>query len=139
MKYLLDTNVLSEFAKAAVDPAVLSWMKRTDELQITLSVISVGEIQKGISRTPQGKLQQELQTWLTNRLIPRFGIRILPLTSSDLQRWGQLLGEAERSGEPLRPVDTLLAAMALNHNLILVTRNTRNFAHTGVRIINPWT
>lgn len=138
MKYLLDTTVLSEFAKRTVDPAVIAWLQKTDELQLTISVVSLGEIQKGISSMPRGKLQQDLQTWLDSRLIPRFGLRALPLTSSDLQRWGQLLGEATKSGEPLSPVDTLLAAVALNRDLILVTRNTGDFALTGVRIIDPW-
>lgn len=138
MKYLLDTNVLSEFAKTTVDPAVISWLKRTDELQMAISVVSVGEIQKGIARMPRGKLQQDLQTWLDSRLVPRFGIRVLPLAASDLQRWGRLLGEAAKSGESLSPVDTLLAAVALNRDLIMVTRNTGDFALTGVRIIDPW-
>ena len=137
MKYLLDTNVLSEFARTNVDPAIVSWLKRTDELQMAISVVSVGEIQKGISRMPRGKLQQDLQSWLDSRLIPRFGIRALPLATSDFQRWGRLLGEATKSGESLSPVDTLLAAVALNRDLILVTPNTGNFALTGVRIIDP--
>jgi toxin FitB len=139
MKYLLDTNVLSEFAKPTVDPVVLSWMRTTDELQMAISVVSAGEIQKGISRMPQGRRQQELQTWLDNELIPRFGDRALPLELLDLQRWGRLLGEAKRSGNSLPPVDTLLAAAALNRGLIVFTRNTRDFARAGVEIINPWT
>ena len=105
---------------------------------MAISVVSVGEMQKGISRMPRGKLQHDLQTWLDSRLVPRFGIRVLPLAASDLQRWGRLLGEAAKSGESLSPVDTLLAAVALNRDLILVTRNTGDFALTGVRIIDPW-
>jgi predicted nucleic acid-binding protein len=139
VRYLLDTNVLSEFAKPTVDPAVLSWMRTTDELQMAISVISVGEIQKGISRMPEGKRQQELQAWLDNELIPRFGDRALPLELTDLQRWGRLWGEAKKSGDSLPPVDTLLAACAFNRNLIVVTRNTRDFERVGVEIINPWT
>jgi predicted nucleic acid-binding protein len=139
VKYLLDTNVLSEFAKPTVDPAVLSWMRTTDELQMAISVVSVGEIQKGISRMTEGKRQQELQAWLDNELVPRFGDRALPLDLSDLQRWGRLLGKAKKSGDSLPPVDTLLAASALNRNLIVVTRNTRDFERAGVEIINPWT
>ncbi|MEA3278667.1 MAG: type II toxin-antitoxin system VapC family toxin [Pseudomonadota bacterium] len=136
---MLDTNVLSEFAKPTVDPAVLSWMRMTDELQMGISVVSIGEIQKGISRMPEGQRQQDLQVWLDVQLIPRFGNRALPLELSDLQRWGRLLGEAKKSGESLPPVDTLLAAVALNRDLIVVTRNTCDFKRTGVEIINPWT
>lgn len=138
MKYLLDTNVLSEFAKPIADPAVLSWLRSTDELQMGLSVVSVGEIQKGVSKMPQGRRQQDLQTWLDDQLIPRFGARTLPLELPDLQRWGRLLGEAKKTGEPLPPVDTLLAASALNRDLIVVTRNTQNFLRTGVRLLDPW-
>lgn len=95
MKYLLDTNVISEFAKPVVDLAVLSWMRTTDELQMAISVISIGEIQKGISGMAQGRRRQALQAWLDGALVPRFGARILPLERSDLQRWGRLLGEAK--------------------------------------------
>jgi len=139
VKYLLDTNVISEFAKPVVDPAVLSWMRTTDELQMAISVISIGEIQKGISSMAQGRRRQELQTWLDGALVPRFGTRILPLGLPDLQRWVKLLGEAKQSGDLLPPVDTLLAVTALNHALSMVTRNTRDFTRTGVEIINPWT
>lgn len=139
MKYLLDTNVISEFAKPVVDPAVLSWMRTTDELQMAISVISIGELQKGISGMVQGKRRQELQTWLDGALVPRFGVRILPLERPDLQRWGRLLGEAKQSGDSLPPIDTLLAVTALNRNLSMVTRNTRDFACTGVELIDPWT
>lgn len=138
MKYLLDTNVLSEFAKPTVDPAVLSWMRATDELQMVISVVSVGEIQKGTSRMTQGRRQQELQAWLDRELIPRFGVRVLSLELLDLQLWGRLLGEAMKSGDSLPPVDTMLAAVALNRDLIVVTRNTGDFGRTGVEIVNPW-
>lgn len=139
MKYLLNTNVISEFVKPMVDPAVLSWMRTTDELQMAISVISIGEIQKGISGMVQGKRRQELQTWLDDALVPRFGTRILPLKLSDLQRWGRLLGEAKQSGDLIPPVDTLLAATALNRNLSMVARNRWDFSRTGVEIIDPWT
>ena len=135
---MLDTNVLSEFAKPTVDPAVLSWMRATDELQMVISVVSVGEIQKGISRMTQGKRQQELQAWLDRELIPRFGVRVLSLELLDFQLWGRLLGEAMKSGDSLSPVDTMLAAVALNRDLIVITRNTGDFARTGVEIVNPW-
>jgi len=139
VKYLLNTNVISEFVKPMVDPAVLSWMRTTDELQMAISVISIGEIQKGISGMVQGKRRQELQTWLDDALVPRFGTRILPLKLSDLQRWGRLLGEAKQSGDLIPPVDTLLAATALNRNLSMVARNRWDFSRTGVEIIDPWT
>lgn len=138
-KFLLDTNALSEFVKATVNLGLLDWMQQTEEASMAISVVSVGEIQKGISRMPQGRRQTDLQDWLDNQLIPRFDQRILAIELSDMQRWGQLMGEAIKRGATLPAVDALLASAALNRDLVLVSRNERDFARTGVRLLNPWT
>lgn len=138
-KFLLDTNVLSEFAKSRVNQGLLDWMRETDETLMAMSVVSVGEIQKGITRMPAGQRQTDLQDWLDSELIPRFGERILPLDRWDMQRWGRMLGMAIQQGETLPTVDALLAAVALNRGLIVVTRNQRDFERTGASLLNPWT
>jgi toxin FitB len=137
--FLLDTNVLSEFAKPRVNPGLLDWMQHSDETGMAISVVSVGEIQKGISRMPEGRRQTDLQAWLDQHLVPRFQQRILALDLNDMQRWGRMMGTAIKQGGTLPAIDALLAAVALNRRLILVTRNARDFERTGVNLLNPWT
>lgn len=138
-RFLLDTNVLSEFTKPTVNPGLLDWLRRNDEDLMAISVVSVGEIQKGISRMPDGRRRLDLQRWLDEQLIPRFEHRILPIELENMLRWGRLMGDAMTQGQPLPAVDTLLASVALDRNLILVSRNERDFARTGVDLLNPWT
>lgn len=137
--FLLDTNVLSEFAKPKVNPGLFDWMQHSDETRMAISVVSVGEIQKGLSRMPEGRRQTDLQAWLDQYLVPRFQQRILAIDLNDMQRWGRMMGAAIKKGETLPAVDSLLAAVALNRGLILVTRNTRDFERTGVTLLDPWT
>ncbi len=137
--FLLDTNVLSEFAKPKVNPGLFDWMQQSDETRMAISIVSVGEIQKGISRMPDGRRQTDLQAWLDQHLVPRFQQRILPLDLNDMRRWGRMMGAASKAGETLPAIDALLAAVALNRRLILVSRNTRDFERTGVTLLNPWT
>nr|WP_276570170.1 type II toxin-antitoxin system VapC family toxin [Thiocystis violacea] len=136
---MLDTNVLSEFTKPRVNPGLFDWMQHSDETRMAISVVSVGEIQKGLSRMSEGRRQTDLQAWLDQSLVPRFQQRILALDLNDMQRWGRMMGAAIKQGETRPALDTLLAAVALNRGLILVTRNTRDFERTGVNLLNPWT
>ena len=138
MKYLLDTCVVSEFVKPAPSADLVRWLQETDDLLMGLSVISIGEIQDGIARLPAGKRKAGLQRWLENALIPRFDNRILPVRTEDALRWGNLLGQARRKGRPLPQTDGLIAAIALNRGLTVVTRNTRDFDSMGVPAHNPW-
>jgi predicted nucleic acid-binding protein len=138
VKFLLDTNVISEFAKDQINSGLLEWLAHGDERAMAISVVSIGEIEKGIAWMPHGKRRLVLQAWLETRLLPRFQDRILPLNTQDLRLWGQLVGAALKAGAPLPQMDTLIAAVAIHHNLTLVTRNTDDFKRTGVRLINPW-
>lgn len=104
-----------------------------------MSAISLGEIQNGISRLPDGQRKGALQEWLTNDLIPRFENRILPVTLDDMLLWGRLTGQAASLGKPLPTADAMLAATARNRCLTVVTRNERDFSRMGVELVNPWT
>lgn len=138
MSYLLDTCVLSEYTKKQPDPGVLAWVAGMPESELHLSVITLGEIQRGIERLADSPRKTALQTWLHDDLRLRFGPRLLPVDSEVMLGWGVLAARLEKSGRVLPFADGLIAAACMRQNLILVTRNVRDFEDTGVQIINPW-
>jgi predicted nucleic acid-binding protein len=132
--YLLDTNVLSELQKQNRDPKVFAWVQAVAPADLFVSAISIGEIEFGIARL-RGRdpvFEQRLSRWLdvTLRL---YGERVLPLTTGIARRWGRL---AAQQGN--RQLDLIIAATALEHGLIVATRNVSDFAPTGVPILNPF-
>ena len=138
MKYLLDTCLISEMVKKEPNPAVVSWLDEQDEQKLFLSVLNLGELQKGISKLPEGTKKIELQAWVALDLVERFTGRILEIDLETALSWGRLQGEAEQAGEKLPVMDSLIAAVATAHGLIVVTRNVRDIERCGVRVINPW-
>jgi predicted nucleic acid-binding protein len=136
--FLLDTNVISELIKSQPDSNVLRWIDETEEALLFLSVITLGEIRNGIERLNPGKRRGRLELWLTVDLRLRFQGRILTVDEAIAQRWGALSATAEKKGRPLPVIDGLLAATALHHDLMLVTRNDRDISRTGVPAFNPW-
>lgn len=138
MNYLLDTCLLSEFTRRQPQQKVIRWLDGIDEEKLFVSVITVGEIQHGIERLPESRRKVELLTWLNNSLINRFGARILSLDTSTLVLWGSLTARMENSGQPIAVMDGLIAATALQNNLIIATRNISDFLPCGVQLINPW-
>lgn len=135
MSYLVDTNVLSELRRKQPDPQVEAWFADRPRQALYLSVLTLGEIRKGIERLGDGPRQQQLLDWLEVELPNYFLGRVLAVDAHTADRWGRLLGGA---GRPVPAVDSLLAATALQHDLTLVTRNTADFAGLGLRLINPW-
>ena len=138
MKYLLDTCLISELVKKAPNPAVVSWLDEQDEQKLFLSVLNLGELQKGISKLPDGTKKSELQAWVALDLVERFTGRILEIDLDTALTWGRLQGEAEQAGDKLPVMDSLIAATAVAHGLIVVTRNVRDIERCGVRVCNPW-
>ena len=134
MNYLLDTVLLSELRKTERDPGVTAWISEHKNDELYVSVLSIGEIERGIemqrSRDPQ--FAQRLEHWL-NRLMTLYGERILPVTAEIAARWGRLSAQLGHSG-----ADLLLAATALEHDLTIVTRNEKHFIPAGVSVVNPW-
>jgi len=132
--YLLDTMVLSELRKKERNPSVTQWLSDKSDKELFISVVSIGEIAKGIAQ--QEKQNKEfaklLKQWLEKMLL-LYGQKILPVDVPIAKRWGELSVQAHNAG-----VDILLAATAIEHNLTIVTRNERHFSQTGVNIINPW-
>ncbi len=138
MKYLLDTCLISELVKKEPNPAVVSWLDEQDEQKLFLSVLNLGELQKGISKLPDGTRKSELQAWVALDLVERFTGRILEIDLETALCWGRLQGEAEQAGEKLPVMDSLIAATAAAHGLVVVTRNVRDIERCKVRVCNPW-
>jgi len=136
--FLLDTNCVSELVRVKPQPRVIEWFVATDERLLYLSVLTVGEIRKGLASLPQGKRRTRLETWLELELRARFAGRLLPIDEEVAHRWGLLAAQAKRRGKPLAVIDGLLAATALHHNLTLVTRNIGDFVDTQVPVLDPW-
>jgi len=138
VKFLLDTCLISELVKKEPNPSVVSWLDEQDEQKLFLSVLNLGELQKAISKLPDSKKKTELQSWVELDLVERFNGRILEIDLDTAISWGRLQGEAERVGEKLPVMDSLIAATAATHGLIVVSRNERDIERCGVRVCNPW-
>ena len=139
MSWLLDTCAISEYAKRAPNRNVIAWLDAQDELSLFISVITLGEIEKGILklRATDAHRSQRLTAWL-GLVEQRFAGRILPLDSASLHIWAQLSANAELAGKPLPVMDGLIMATAQCHGLTVVTRNVQDFAHYP-QVLNPWT
>jgi predicted nucleic acid-binding protein len=136
--FLLDTNLVSEFAKPKPDPKVFSWFQRADQTLCYLSVLTIGEIRKGIAVLPDAKRRVTIEAWLEKDLNACFEGRILPVSEDIANRWGTLTGQAHLKGKLIPVIDDLIAATAIHHNLTLVTRNTKDIDGTGIGVFNPW-
>ncbi len=136
MSYLVDTNVLSELRRPRPNAAVVAWFADRPVATLYLSVLTLGEIRKGVDAVAGATRRQRLVDWLQLELPAFFAGRLLPIDAAVADRWGRLQAAA---GRPLPAVDSLLAATALTHDLVLVTRNVRDFAGLPVQVFNPWT
>ena len=135
MSYLLDTNVLSELRRKSPDETVVEWFARRPPSTLYLSVLTLGELRKGIEGVADSKRRMSLNDWLESDLPAFFVGRILPIDAQVAERWGRLVATA---GRPLPAIDSLLGATAAQHGLSIVTRNGKDFADMGLDIINPW-
>jgi len=135
--FLLDTNVVSEMVRPKPHPCVLRWVAAADESLLYLSVVTLGEIRKGIASRAEAARRAHLESWL-HSLAVRFSARILPIDLAVADRWGHLAGKCKTKGLMLPVLDGLLAATALHYDLILVTRNVKDVQSTGVETLDPW-
>ncbi len=138
MKYLLDTCVLSEFVKPWPSARVVAWLAARPEASLFLSVLTLGELQRGIERLPSSRRRTSLQAWIDLDLRERFAGRLLDVTEKVALTWGSVQAEAENWGQTLPAVDALLGATALVHGLVVVTRNEADLGRTGARVVDPW-
>ena len=138
MNYILDTNVVSELVAREADQKVVNWVDSIDSESVFLSVITIGELKKGIEKLSDSKRKKMLESWLEEDLLVRFRGRILPLDIPVLLTWGRLVASLEKEGKPLPAIDSLLAATAAQTGFTLVTRNTGHFDPAGISVFNPW-
>ena len=136
--FLLDTNCISELVRPRPDAHVIAWFEAADETLLHLSVLTLGEIRKGLAGLPQSRRRSNLETWLEADLRERFARRILPIDDAIADRWGWLAAQSRRRGKPLPVRDGLIAATALEHNLTVVSRNLMDFSAAGVPVLSPW-
>ena len=133
--WLVDNNVISELRRRDPDANVRAWFAQRPATELYLSVLTLGEIRKGVEALADSGRRTVLNQWLERELPVFFAARLLPIDAGVAHQWGQLLAEAGRS---LPAIDSLLAATALHHNLALVTRNLKDFAGLPVQVLNPW-
>ena len=138
MNYLLDTHVVSEWTKPRPHAGVVAWLADADEDRVFLSVITLAELRHGVERMPAGARRSRLDAWLTEALPLRFEGRLLPVSTETADRWGRVVARAQASGRSIAAMDAWLAATCQQHGLTLVTRDTSDFATSGVPTFNPW-
>lgn len=138
MNYLLDTCLISELVKPRADRRVIAWLASVPEDRLYLSVLTLGELQKGIVKLGNGTRARRLREWLDVEVRGRFADRLLVADEEVLLCWGDIAGEAERRGKSMPVVDSLLAATARVHHLTLVTRDTGVLSAAGVEVFDPW-
>jgi predicted nucleic acid-binding protein len=138
MKVLLDTCVISELITKRPSTSVVAFVDNLDPDDVYLSVITIGEIIKGIEKLPDTHRKTELHNWLRSDLMARFHGNILPLDINVISQWGVLTARLEAFGKPMPAIDSLIAATILAHKMTLVTRNVSDFKAAGIEIINPW-
>ena len=138
MAFLLDTMVLSEPAIPAPNPGVIAWLRAQSPVSLAVSVLTFGELEKGVALLAPPPRRDELQRWLRTDLPRQFAGRVLPIDEDVAREWGRLAAQWQLDGRPLPAIDGLLLATAAVHGLTFVTRNERDCENRGVPVLNPW-
>jgi len=138
MNFLYDTCTICESVSLQPNQKVLDQLDTIPLADTCLSCITIGEIQRGIIPLAAGRRKQTLTHWLQTKILPQYHDRILPIDLSTTIRWATMMADLNQRGIKMPLFDSLIAATALEFNLIIVTRNEKDFTHCGVRIFNPW-
>ena len=138
MKYLLDTCVISELIKSGSNEKVAAWIEERKEEDLFISVLTIGEIYKGISKLPDSRKKESIQAWVNDDLRKRFEGRILEITEEIAAKWGEIQGIAEKDGKRMPVIDSLIAATAIKNDLTIVTRNVKDIESSGCKTFNLW-
>lgn len=138
MNYLLDTCVISELIKKSPSPKVVKWISNIEETNLFISVLTIGEIHKGIEKLLKSKKKGKLHKWVNYDLQERFKNRIISFDPQIVAVWGQIQAHSETLGKPLPAIDGQIAATGISYNLTVVTRNTTDMEVSGVALLNPW-
>jgi len=138
MKYLLDTCVISEVVKPHPNDHVISWLQSQSEADLYLSVLTFGEIEKGIEKSSNSARKKRLKLWVEDDLKKRFEGRIIPIDLAVATRWGEIQGIAELAGKPMASIDGLIAVSGLVHHCVVVSRNISDMQQSTAELLNPW-
>lgn len=138
MNYLLDTCLVSELVRSLPNEGVLAWLAAQAEERLFLSVVTLGEIQAGVSKLADSRRKAELMRWLNDDLRRRFHGRLAPVDDEVALIWGIKRGEAAAAGTTLPLADSLIAATAVAHGMTVVTRNTQDLKRCGAMTLDPW-
>ena len=137
MKFLLDTNAISEPTRRAPDRGFLGWLQDRNAEELSTSVLVVGELRRGARNLAPGSRRTDIEAWLA-QCITEFGDRVLPIDIGVAAVWADVTIQHRQAGRVVGAVDELLAATAIASNLTLVTRNLRDFQHSGCKLLCPW-
>jgi len=138
LNYLMDTCVISEIIKPKPSSKVIKWLRSCQDENLFLSSLTIGEIQKGISKLPDSRKRNKLQEWMDTELIRRFDKRVLVIDIKVAQKLGEIQASSEITGTKMPVIDSLIAATGLVYDMTIVTRDTSGMEKSGARLFNPW-
>jgi predicted nucleic acid-binding protein len=138
MNYLLDTCLILELAKSEPHKKVFDWVLSENETSFYLSVLTFGELHKGVEKLSKSNKKEALRIWIEDELKKRFQNRVIGIDMRVSVIWGKIQCIADKRGKPMPAVDSLIAATGIAHDLTVVTRNVTDMEHSGVRLLNPW-
>ena len=138
MRYLLDTNVLSELRRTSPNPKVTGFLSSLPIDDLYISIVTIAEIRFGIDILADPVRRAEFSEWLTLTVRPTFDQRILPITEDIMLKWRLLVEEGRKAGHTFSQPDLLIAATAIQHGMVIATRNRRDFEKASVPVVNPW-
>lgn len=138
MNYLLDTCLISELAKSKPNQKVVDWILSENETSFYISVLTFGELHKGVEKLPESKKKEELRIWIADELKNRFQNRVIGIDMRVSILWGKIQCFAEKNGKPMPVIDSLIAATGIAYDLTVVTRNVTDMEQSGVKLFNPW-
>ncbi len=138
MPFLLDTNIVSETVKAKPEERVLAWLEAQTPAELFLAAQTIGELIRGARKVKDKARRERYGTWIEQDLAEQFEGRVLPFDATAAVLWGRLMGDGDRTGRTPAAADAQIAAVAIHHDLTLVTRNTKDFERLSVKLLNPW-
>ena len=138
MAFLLDTNVVSETTRPRPRQSVLDWIEAQNPTDLFLAAQTIGELVRRARKVGEQKRRERLERWIEQDLARQFDRRVLPFDCRTAAVWGRLMGDGDRAGRPPAAADAQIAAVAIQHELILVTRNVKNFENFDIQLLNPW-
>ena len=138
MTFLLDTNVVSETIRSRPEKTVLDWIEAQIPTDLFLAVQTIGELVRGARKVREQARRERFERWIEQDLARQFDGRLLPFDVRTAAVWGRLMEDGDRAGRPPAAADAQIAAVAIHHELVLVTRNVRDFVNFDIQLLNPW-